>query len=121
MKYLYGDFTPNQIAETKKTLHKSVHWLLRYKEPANSEIFRTVDVDHCFDSLLRRIAGLNELLLEQPIIVSISSILQAARMENQKDDFNFEAYRKLILDAHSLIDKIKEDDDERILQKTSAP
>ena len=112
MKYLYGTFSANQIAETKKTLHKNVHWLLMYKDPENKGIFDHVDVDSCFQSIILRIAGLNELLGEQPILVSILSILQAARNVNSKQPFCYETYRKLILDAHSLIDKIKEDDDE---------
>lgn len=69
-----------------------------------------------------RISGLNELLGYQPILVSLLSILQAARSENQKENFDFDIYRKLILDAHSLVDRIKEDDDDKsALQKTPAP
>ncbi len=113
MKHLYGTFTPSQIAETKKALHISVHWLLLYKDPQNAGLFDYKDVDHCFHSLLLKISGLNELLGNQPVIVSLLSVLQAARAENQSDDFNFEIYRKLILDAHSLVDKIKEGNDDK--------
>lgn len=112
MKHLYGSFSSDQIAATKNALHKSVHWLLIYKDPATKDNFKDIDVDNCFHSIMLRISGLNELLGCQPVIVSILSILQAARTENKKDDFCFKTYKKLIFDAHSLIDRIKEADDE---------
>lgn len=112
MKHLYGTFTSEQIAETKKSLHKNVHWLLVYKDPENNGMFDHIDVDGCFESILLRIAGMNELLGEQPVLVSILSILQSARNANNIEPFCFQTYRKLILDAHSLIDRIKEEDDE---------
>lgn len=110
MKHLYGNFTANQIAETKKTLHKNIHWLLIYKDPENIGAFEHINVDECFQSIMMRISGLNELLGESPILVTILSILQAARNENLKQPFCYKRYRKLILDAHSLIDKIKDGD-----------
>ena len=51
---------------------------------------------------------MNELLLCQPELVSIMSLLQAALNEYVSDDFDFQIYRKLILDAGSEIDNLKE-------------
>lgn len=112
MKHLYGSFSPDQIAQTKKALHNSIHWLLIYKDPNNAAMFNELDVDHCFHSIILRISGMNELLGEQPVLVSLLSVLQAAKTENLNPNFDFSIYRKLILDAHSLIDKIKEDTDD---------
>jgi len=56
-----------------------------------------------------RIGGLNDILFEPPELVTLLSLLQAARKEAQNKDFEFKKYRKLILDSHSLIDKIKEE------------
>ena len=42
-------------------------------------------------------------------IVSIMSLLQAAFQETREEPFNYPIYRKLILDAHSLVDKIDEE------------
>lgn len=103
MMHLYGHFTPTQMKEQKKSLHNSVHWLLIYKEE-NYEY-----LDAYFDSLLLRIGGLNDILFEPPELVTLISLLQAARKEACNDDFSFKRYRKLILDSHSLIDKIKEE------------
>lgn len=110
MKHLYGTFTPAQIAETKISLHKSIHWLLLYRDPRNSGQFDYIDVDHCFHSVMLKISGLNDLLGNQPMLVSILSLLQSAKNENLKEPFDFNTYRKLILDAHSLVDKIREDE-----------
>lgn len=103
MMHLYGHFTPTQMKEQKKSLHNSVHWLLIYKEE-NYEY-----LDAYFDSLLLRIGGLNDILFEPPELVTLISLLQAARKEACNVDFSFKRYRKLILDSHSLIDKIKEE------------
>ena len=103
MIHLYGQFSSTQIKEQKKSLHNSIHWLLIYKEE-NYEY-----LDSYFDSLLMRIGGLNDILFEPPELVTLLSLLQAARKEAQNKDFEFKKYRKLILDSHSLIDKIKEE------------
>ena len=60
--------------------------------------------------ILAKIGGLNELLLKQPEIVTTMSLLQAALMEFNNPDFNFSVYRKLILDAGSEINKLREED-----------
>lgn len=104
MTHLYGTFSSSQIKEQKKSLHNSIHWLLIYKEE-NYEY-----LDTYFDALLTRIGGLNDLLFYPPELVTLLSLLQAARTEAAKEDFTFKKYRKLILDSHSLIDKIKESD-----------
>ena len=48
--------------------------------------------------------------MNQPEIVTTMSLLQAAKKEFNKDRFNFRIYRKLILDAGSEIEKLKEGD-----------
>lgn len=101
--HLYGEFTATQIKEQKKSLHNSIHWLLIYKEE-NYEY-----LDAYFDSLLLRVGGLNDILFAPPELVTLISLLQAARKEACNDNFSFKRYRKLILDSHSLIDKIKEE------------
>ena len=55
---------------------------------------------------MRKINGLNELLFNPTEIVSIMSLLEAALIESRKTDFDYQVYRKLVLDAHSLVDKI---------------
>lgn len=103
MDHLYGTFTAKQIADHKKALHNSIHWLLIYKENGYE------DLDRYIFNLIVRISGLNDLLMNPPVIVSLLSILQALREENQKPDCDKKLYRKLVFDAHSIVDKIKEE------------
>ena len=102
MKTLYGEITEEQMAAQKRSLHSAIHWLLIYKEEDYPQL------NTYFTALLYRINGLNKLLREPPEIVELLSVLQSARDELDKQDFNFHWYRKCVLDAHSLVDKIKE-------------
>ena len=90
MNTIYGHFDDLQIEEYKEKLHKEMFWLLLYKDPKT----------------MKKIDGLNTLLFYPVEIVAIMSLLQAALNETRSDDFNYRSYRKLILDAHSLVDKI---------------
>lgn len=110
MKHLYGEFSENQIAQTKKSLRGSIFFLLLCVDPKTSWEYKDVDVNQCFNGLLLKIGGLNELLLKQPEVVTTMSLLQAALMEYNNPDFNFSIYRKLILDAGAEIDKLREED-----------
>lgn len=110
MKYLYGEFSENQIAQTKKSLRGSIFFLLLCVDPKTSWEYKDVDVNQCFNGLLLKIGGLNELLLKQPEVVTTMSLLQAALMEFNNPDFNFTIYRKLILDAGAEIQKLREED-----------
>ena len=110
MKHLYGEFSENQIAQTKKSLRGSIFFLLLCVDPKTSWEYEDVDVNKCFNGLLLKIGGLNELLLKQPEVVTTMSLLQAALMEFNNPDFNFTIYRKLILDAGAEIEKLREED-----------
>ena len=60
-----------------------------------------------FAGLMRRINGLSSLLFYPPEFIGIMANLEAALLEADKDDFDFQIYRKLILDTHALVDKIR--------------
>jgi hypothetical protein len=106
MKHLYGHFTNEQMDSYKVKLHKELFWLLIYQDPKTKDEYLNVDFNKYFDGLMRRMDGLNELLSYPTEIVAIMSLLEAALIESRKADFNYQAYRKLVLDAHSLVDKI---------------
>lgn len=97
----YGaSFTPEQLKQESVFLHKEVHRLLYSKENEDSKL------PVYFDKLQRTLAGLNGLLGEPAELVSLMSYIEAARMEQLNVDFNHEAYRKLILDSHSVLDRL---------------
>ena len=104
IKYLYGEFSVEQLKEHKKHLHSSIHWLLIYKDPKTAYQWKDVDVDKYFSVLLLKIGGLNELFGKPESIVTLLSVLEAARLENQKQDFDWPVYRKLVLDAQNLVE-----------------
>ena len=106
MDTIYGHFDDLQIEEYKEKLHKEMFWLLLYKDPKTKDEFKNVDFEKYFINLMKKIDGLTTLLFYPVEIVAIMSLLQAALNETRSDDFNYRSYRKLILDAHSLVDKI---------------
>ncbi len=108
MKHLYGEFTQNQIAQTKKSLRGSIFFLLLCVDCKTSHEYKDVDVNKCFKGLLLKIGGMNQLLMNQPELVTVMSLLQAAMNEYNDPEFDFKTYRKLILDAGAEVDKLKE-------------
>ena len=106
MKTIYGHFDDKQFEDYKVKLHKDLFWLLLYKDPKTKAEFN-VDFDKYFINLMLRIDGLNEILSYPVEIITIMSLLQAAWDEaHQDEDFDYQSYRKLILDAHHEVDKI---------------
>ena len=110
MKNLYGEFTQTQIAQVKKSLRGSIFFLLLCVDPQTSYEYENIDVNKCFEGLLLELGGMNDLLMNQPEIVTTMSLLQAAMNEFNKTDFDFKIYRKLILDAGAEVKKLKEGD-----------
>ena len=111
IEHKYGEFTKQQLDEYKKKLHNKMFWLLLYKDPKTKDKYPEMDNESFksyFEFVMKEISGLNELLSCPAEIVEILSLLMAAWLENLNDDFNYRSYRKLILDAHHLVDKIKE-------------
>ena len=112
MNHLYGEFTQGQIKNTKSSLRKSIFFLLVCVDKRTSqEIIEEcgeIDVNKNFEGLLLKLGGMNQLLMEPPELVTVMSLLQAAMIEYNNPNFNFKTYRKLILDAGSEVDKLKE-------------
>lgn len=99
MQYKYGSLPTTQIHTEKEKLKNAIFILLPYRE-SNYQL-----LDQYFESLLFRINGLNNLFFNQPEIITLMSLLEAARHED-----SFVKYRKAVLDATALVDAIKECD-----------
>ena len=108
MVYKYGEFTTGQMHEMKEGLRKRIFFLLLLVDRKTAEIYEGVDVEKAFESLLTEFGGLNELLGYPAELVSVLSLVNAARLEYESSDFNWQRYRKLILDAGNGVAKIKE-------------
>lgn len=107
MNTLYGSYNNEQFEQYKIQLHKEMFWLLLYKDPKTKDKYKNIDFEKYFVNLMKKLDGLNEILLCPVEMISIMSLLQAALIESRNDHFDYQAYRKLILDAHALVDKIK--------------
>ena len=94
---IYTDIPSSQIAAEKQYFISAIFKLLPYKEEGYELL------DNYFESVLQRLIGFNKISGFQPEVVTIMSLLEYARQEN---DYN--KYRKAILDACGTIGQIKE-------------
>lgn len=108
IKYKYGELSTEQIHETKEGLRKRIFFLLLLVDKKTADNYEGVDVEKTFESLLMEFGGLNEMLGYPPEMVSVLSLVNAAKLEYCSSDFNWQRFRKLILDAGSEAAKIKE-------------
>lgn len=109
VKTKYGSYSSNQIASVKHSIQKAIFFLLLYVDPNTRDQYPNVDVDKAFQSLQLRINGLNSILLEPPELVDTMSYLETAR-QLYNGEFDYQLYRKLILDAGAQIMRVKEVD-----------
>lgn len=95
---IYTEIPPSQIAAEKKYIRSAIYKLLPYKE--ESYIY----LDNYFVSVLQLLKGFNKISGCQPEVVSIISKIAYARDEAK----DFQDYRKAILDACGMVERIKE-------------
>lgn len=101
MNARYCTFSSEQTESLKRNLHSSIFWLLLYKEREDETL------EKYFDFLLFKIGGLNSLIGQPPIMVELLTLLESARIELDKgNDFNWNLYRKAVLDAESVVDRL---------------
>ncbi len=108
MKTKYGYYSSTQINSVKSSIQKNIFFLLLYVDPKTKDKYPNINVPQAFHSLQKRLNGLNSILLEPPVLVKTMSLLEAALIEYQSDEFDWKSYRKLILDAGTEIMSLKE-------------
>lgn len=96
---IYTEMPPSQIAAEKAYIRSAIFKLLPYKEESYEYL------NEYFGSVLQLLKGFNKVSGNQPEMVSIISKIAYAR---DVEDFN--EYRKAILDACGLVERIKESD-----------
>lgn len=109
VKYKYGTFDRSQIAKQKDKLRKQIFFLLLIADPATADNYE-VDVEAAFKNIQNILDGYNSLTGYPREVVVVASLLEKALL-NYQDNFNFQIYRKLILDAGREVLNIKEVDD----------
>lgn len=95
----YAEIPPSQIAAEKEYIRSAIYKLLPYKEESYEYL------DNYFGSVLQLLKGFNEISGHQTEVVSIISKVAYARKAE-----NFREYRKAILDACGMVERIKESD-----------
>jgi hypothetical protein len=95
----YIEIPPSQMAAEKKYIRSAIFKLLPYKEESYEYL------DNYFGSVLQLLKGFNKVSGNQPEMVSIISKVAYAR-----DVEDFDEYRKAILDACGMVERIKESD-----------
>jgi hypothetical protein len=95
----YTEIPPSQIAAEKKYIRSAIFKLLPYKEESYAHL------DNYFCSVLQLLKGFNKISGYQPEVISIIS--KIAYAQEAKD---FDEYRKAILDACGMVERIKESD-----------
>jgi hypothetical protein len=110
LKCRYGDFSGLQVSEIKHKMRKQIFFLLVIVDPETAKEYKNVDVNAAIENVLQVYGSLNDLLGYPKEFVEVMVLLNAAHMEYQKgaDEFDWKTYRKLILDAGSAVEKIKE-------------
>lgn len=96
---IYTEAPPSQIAAEKEFILSAIFKLLPYKQEGY------VYLDNYFESVLQRLIGFNKVSGNQPEVITIISLIEYARQEN-----DLKKYRKAILDACGLVKLIKESD-----------
>lgn len=110
LSYKYGTFTDNQIKHVKQCMQRQIIFLLVCVDEKTKKDYVNIDVDEAFTNLLTWFDGLNELLFCPAELVKAIALLEEARKEYAKESFDFNRYRKIILDANGEVMRIKEND-----------
>lgn len=96
---IYKEIPPSQIAAQKEYFTAAIFKLLPYKQE------KYENLNNYFESVLQKLIGFNKISGLQPEVVTIISLLEYARGED-----NYDKYRKAILDACGLVKLIRESD-----------
>ena len=92
----YKEIPPSQISAEKEYIRSAIFKLLPYREEHYEYL------DKYFGSVLQLLKGFNEISGYQPEVVSIISKVAYARKTE-----DFDEYRKAILDACGMVERIK--------------
>lgn len=108
MKTKYGSFTDASVDDLKVKLHKKLFWLLLYKDPNISQKYEHVDFEKYFVTLMKELNALEQMVINgSGELLEVMAMLQVAYHQTESSDFDYHTYRKFILDAHSLLDRVK--------------
>lgn len=100
MEIKYGTVPTVQWNDHLYSLSKAVFLPLPFKEDG------VENVDEYISSLILQLFGFNEMLGENKDVLTVIELLEGAKIELSREEFNYKLYRKAILDAYNLIKRI---------------
>ncbi len=109
IQHKYGQFEGEQVHLTKEKLRKKIYFLLLIADPNTADNY-DVDVTAAFKNVQHVLDGYNSLVGYPKEVVTVASLLEKALL-NYQENFDFQLYRKLVLDAGREIMNIKEVND----------
>ena len=107
INHKYGSFDISQFNKYKERMRKKIFWLIIYTDSETNEQYKDVDVIAYHKHIMEQISGLSSLLFYSSKVVDILCSLEAALSILEKDEFDFQSYRKLVLDAGAMMDRLK--------------
>ncbi len=108
----YGDYGDKQLNSVKKSIQKSIFFLLLYIDPKTKDDYMDIDIEKAFVDLQNKLYGLNKLFEEPKELVIVMSLLEQALylIKSGQAESNFMYYRKLILDAGAEVMRMGSDE-----------
>lgn len=106
ISHKYGEWSKPQMDATIKKLRTQIFFLLLCVDPDTKNQYAHIDLKSAFNGLLLKLGGLNSCLNEHPALITAISLLERANIMIDEPDFNYQEYRKCILDSGSVIAKI---------------
>ena len=100
----YGEFSKTQLDELKTSLHKKLFQMLLYKDPKTASKYTYVNVDKYIQDFLKDLAAVNSVLFYPQSVIDLIIKVESARLLLLGEDFDYKTYRKLLFEAHNLVD-----------------
>ena len=100
METKYGNVPAVQWQSHVYSLSQAVFLPLPFKEE------NVPYLEEYMSSLILQIFGFNEMLGENKDVLSVIELLEGAKHELSKENFDYKVYRKAILDAYNFMKKI---------------
>lgn len=103
----YGKFAESQITYYIKDIQKMIFWCLLYADPKTSGQYPDVNIPNYLKGIMKKIVGFNSVMFYPKEFVNVIATLEAALQLIESDQYTFQEYRKLILDAGAIAGKMK--------------
>ena len=107
MNTIYGDISTDSFCDNLDDLIGQIFKLLPYKESSDDRL------DYHITTLLFRISGMSRIFSNIPELITIMSLLEAARTET-----DFHLFRKAVLDSCSMMKKVQDKINGSLQEKT---